>query len=249
MSSPSKETGIGCKGEGGGPDMTAPLMGLNCPSWQGQRITFLPESQMQMQPRWVHMAEKAFTPWSVLAIITGLFPRETTFPCPVGISEVVPASTRPPPRALEFSGGTKYLNMGIITLGLVSAGILPSFQVPLWVITASAAAIALGTAVGGWKLIKTLGSKFYKIRPVHGFSTQVTSAIVILGASLIGGPVSTTQVVSSSIMGVGAAERLSKVRWGVAREIMIAWIITIPATAIMAAGIIYLLDIAPFLPW
>ena len=153
--------------------------------------------------------------------------------------------------ALAFSHGTNdaQKTMGIITLGLVSAGILPSFQVPLWVITASAAAIALGTAVGGWKLIKTLGSKFYKIRPVHGFSTQVTSAIVILGASLIGGPVSTTQVVSSSIMGVGAAERLSKVRWGVAREIMIAWIITIPATAIMAAGIIYLLDIAPFLPW
>jgi PiT family inorganic phosphate transporter len=135
--------------------------------------------------------------------------------------------------------------MGIITLGLVSAGFLPTFEVPLWVITASAGAIALGTAFGGWKLIKTLGSKFYKIRPVHAFSAQMTSAFVILGASLIGAPVSTTQVVSSSIMGVGSAERLSKVRWGVAREIMIAWVVTIPATALMAAGIFFLIDKTP----
>ncbi len=149
--------------------------------------------------------------------------------------------------ALALSHGTNdaQKTMGIITLGLVSAGFLPTFEVPLWVITISAAAIALGTAFGGWRLIKTLGSKFYKIRPVHAFSAQITSAFVILGASLIGGPVSTTQVVSSSIMGVGSAERLSKVRWGVAREIMIAWVVTIPATALMAAGIVFLIDNAP----
>jgi len=87
-------------------------------------------------------------------------------------------------------------------------------------------------------LIKTLGSKFYKIRPVHGFSSQLTSAIVIIGASLLGSPVSTTQVVSSSIMGVGAAERMSKVRWGVAGEIMIAWLVTIPAT-MLVGGLFY----------
>jgi PiT family inorganic phosphate transporter len=96
--------------------------------------------------------------------------------------------------------------------------------------------IALGTSVGGWKLIRTLGGKFYKIRPVDGFASQMTSAAVILGASLVGGPVSTTQVVSSAIMGVGAAERMNKVRWSVAQEIATAWLLTIPATALVAAG-------------
>ncbi|MBC8503537.1 MAG: inorganic phosphate transporter [Chloroflexi bacterium] len=146
--------------------------------------------------------------------------------------------------ALALSHGTNdaQKTMGIITLGLVTAGILPTFHVPFWVVAVSAGAIALGTALGGWKLIKTLGSKFYKIRPVHGFSAQLTSAFVILGASLVGGPVSTTQVVSSSIMGVGSAERLSKVRWGVAKEIIVAWIVTIPATALMAAGLTYLIN-------
>jgi PiT family inorganic phosphate transporter len=121
--------------------------------------------------------------------------------------------------ALSLSHGTNdaQKTMGIITLGLVVAGVIPSFEVPLWVITISAAAIALGTVFGGWRLIKTLGSKFYKIRPVHGFSSQLTSAFVILGASIIGGPVSTTQVVSSSIMGVGSADRVKMVRWGVAK--------------------------------
>jgi PiT family inorganic phosphate transporter len=96
--------------------------------------------------------------------------------------------------------------------------------------------IALGTAVGGNRLIKTLGGKFYKIRPVDGFAAQLASAVVILSASLVGGPVSTTQVVSSAIMGVGAAERVNKVRWGVAQEIATAWLLTIPATALVAAG-------------
>ena len=106
--------------------------------------------------------------------------------------------------------------------------------------------IALGTAVGGWKLIRTLGGKFYKIRPVDGFASQLTSAVVILGASLVGGPVSTTQVVSSAIMGVGAAERVNKVRWGVAQEIATAWLLTIPATALVAAGMYWI--IIQFIP-
>ena len=144
--------------------------------------------------------------------------------------------------ALSLSHGTNdaQKTMGIITLGLVVSGVIPSFEVPLWVITISASAIALGTALGGWKLIKTLGSKFYKIRPVHGFSSQLTSAFVILGASIVGGPVSTTQVVSSSIMGVGSADRVNMVRWGVAKEIMIAWLVTIPATTAGAAGLYWL---------
>jgi|AutmiccommuBRH23_1029490.scaffolds.fasta_scaffold00049_39 PiT family inorganic phosphate transporter len=145
---------------------------------------------------------------------------------------------------LSLSHGTNdaQKTMGIITLGLVISGMQATFEVPFWVIVICASAIGIGTAVGGWQLIKTLGSKFYKIRPVHGFASQATSAIVILTASLLGGPVSTTQVVSSSIMGVGAAERMSKVRWGVAGEIVMAWIITIPATMAAGAGCYWLFD-------
>jgi PiT family inorganic phosphate transporter len=145
--------------------------------------------------------------------------------------------------ALALSHGTNdaQKTMGIITLALVTGGLLQEFVVPFWVILLCAGMIALGTAVGGWKLIKTLGGKFYKIRPVDGFASQLASAAVILGASIVGGPVSTTQVVSSAIMGVGAADRLNKVRWGVAQEIATAWLLTIPATAIVAAGIYWLL--------
>ncbi len=144
---------------------------------------------------------------------------------------------------LAFSHGANdaQKTMGVITLGLVSTGYLNTFAVPVWVIFASAGAIALGTALGGWRLIKTLGARFYKIKPVDGFSSQVASALVILSASLLGGPVSTTQVVSSTIMGVGAAERVNKVRWGVAGDIAIAWLVTIPATALVAAGLYSLL--------
>jgi PiT family inorganic phosphate transporter len=144
--------------------------------------------------------------------------------------------------ALGLSHGTNdaQKTMGVIALGLVTTGFLTHFYVPTWVVAVSAGAIALGTALGGWRLIRTLGGKFYKIRPVHGFSSQVTSAAVILSASLMGGPVSTTQVVSSAIMGVGSAERLSKVRWGVAGNIAVAWVVTIPATALAAAGLHWL---------
>ncbi len=141
--------------------------------------------------------------------------------------------------SLALSHGTNdaQKTMGIITLALVTTGILDKFEVPLWVIIACAGMIATGTALGGWRLIRTLGSKFFKIKPVDGFCTQLSSAAVILGASLIGGPVSTTQVVSTAIMGVGSAERLSKVRWGVAGDIATAWLLTIPSTGLVAAGI------------
>jgi len=146
--------------------------------------------------------------------------------------------------ALALSHGTNdaQKTMGIITLALVTDGYLKVFAVPEWVVLLCATMIALGTAVGGNKLIKTLGGKFYKIRPVDGFASQLSSAIVILGASLVGGPVSTTQVVSSAIMGVGAGERVNKVRWGVAKEIATAWLLTIPATALVAAGIYWVLS-------
>ncbi len=145
--------------------------------------------------------------------------------------------------ALSHGANDAQKSMGIITLALVIGGYLQSFEVPLWVVFACSLMIALGTSLGGWRLIRTLGGKFYKIRPIDGFSAQLASAIVILGNSLLGGPVSTTQVVSSAIMGVGAGERVNKVRWGVASEILIAWFLTIPATALVAAGIYWIIKL------
>jgi PiT family inorganic phosphate transporter len=114
-------------------------------------------------------------------------------------------------------------------------GLRTTFHIPFWVIASCAGAIALGTASGGWRIIRTMGSRIYRLRSVHAFCAQAASATVILGAALLGGPVSTTHVVSSSIMGVGAEQRASAVRWGVAKNIMLAWLITIPASALMAA--------------
>jgi inorganic phosphate transporter, PiT family len=136
--------------------------------------------------------------------------------------------------ALSHGANDAQKTMGIITLGLVSSGMLTQFEVPTWVIVLSSTAMLLGTTAGGWRLIKTLGGRFYKIRPLHGFCTQVTSVVIILGAALLGGPVSTTQVVSSAIMGAGSAERLNKVRWGVAGQIATAWLLTLPANALLA---------------
>jgi len=147
--------------------------------------------------------------------------------------------------ALSHGANDAQKTMGIITLALITGNYLDAFAVPTWVILLSASAIALGTATGGWRLIRTLGGKFYKIRPVDGFSTQLSSASVIMGAALLGGPVSTTQVVSSAIMGVGAAERVSKVRWTVAGDILVAWLLTIPTTALLAA--IFKLILSTFL--
>jgi PiT family inorganic phosphate transporter len=143
--------------------------------------------------------------------------------------------------ALSHGANDAQKTMGLITLALVISGYLKVFIVPIWVILLSGAMIALGTSVGGWKLIRTLGSKFFKIRPVDGFASQLASATVILSASLFGGPVSTTQVVSSTIMGVGAAERINKVRWTVAQEIATAWLLTIPATALIGSGIYWVI--------
>ncbi len=145
--------------------------------------------------------------------------------------------------ALALSHGTNdsQKTMGVITLALLTAGYLKVFAVPIWVIVMCASMIALGTATGGWRLIRTLGGKFFKIRPVDGLSSQLTSAAVIIGASLVGGPVSTTQVVSSAIIGVGTAERANKVRWGVAQDIVTAWILTLPASAAVAAAVYWVI--------
>jgi len=144
--------------------------------------------------------------------------------------------------ALALSHGTNdaQKTMGIIAMSLVTLGHFPEFSVPWWVVALSAGAMSLGTAAGGWRIIKTLGGKFYKIRPVHGFTSQLTSAFIILGAAFLGGPVSTTHVVSSAILGVGSARRISRVRWNVAGNILAAWVFTIPASALLAA-LLYLL--------
>ncbi len=147
--------------------------------------------------------------------------------------------------ALSHGANDGEKTMGIVALGLVVAGYFQTFTIPLWLVATCAGAIALGTALGGWRLIRTLGGKFYKIRPVHGFAAQLASVFVILGASLVGGPVSTTQVVSSAILGVGSAERISKVRWHVAGEIALAWLVTIPVCALIAAGLYWLLVNVP----
>jgi len=126
-------------------------------------------------------------------------------------------------------------SMGIITLSLLSAGMIHTFYVPLWVKITCAIAMSAGTAVGGWRIIRTMGGKIFRIEPINGFAADFTSSAVIYGASLLGAPVSTTHVVSSSIMGVGAAKRLKGVRWNIARQIIIAWFVTIPSAALVAA--------------
>jgi PiT family inorganic phosphate transporter len=138
--------------------------------------------------------------------------------------------------ALALSHGSNDVqkSIGLISMAFVILGFSPTFHAPFWVIASCGAATALGTATGGWRIIKTMGSKIYRLRSVHAFCVQTSSATVILGAALVGGPVSTTQVVSSSIMGVGAGQRISAVRWGVAKNIILAWFITIPASAVMA---------------
>jgi PiT family inorganic phosphate transporter len=137
--------------------------------------------------------------------------------------------------ALSHGGNDAQKTMGVITLGLLVLGFQESFVVPWWVILISAGTMAAGTATGGWRIIHTLGGKFYRIRPIHSFASQLTSGLVVLGMSLLGGPVSTSQVVSSAILGVGAAQRRSQVRWGVMSDILVAWLLTIPAAAGMAA--------------
>jgi inorganic phosphate transporter, PiT family len=127
--------------------------------------------------------------------------------------------------------------MGIITLALIAHGDLPStgFEVPVWVIVSSAAAIALGTYTGGWRIIRTMGSRIIKMDPAQGFSSQSAGAAVILTATHLGFPLSTTHVISGAVMGAGAAKRLSAVRWGVAGNIAVAWVLTLPAAAVIGA--------------
>jgi PiT family inorganic phosphate transporter len=143
---------------------------------------------------------------------------------------------------VSFSHGANdaQKTMGVITLALVSAGTLTATGTvfpspPLWVVLLAATAIGLGTYAGGWRIIRTLGTKVVRLEPVDGFCAQTMAAVVIQGATQLALPVSTTHVVSGAVMGAGATRRLGAVRWGVARNILVAWVLTIPATAAMAA--------------
>lgn len=137
---------------------------------------------------------------------------------------------------MSFSHGSNDAQkaMGIITLTLISTGYLSAFEVPIWVKIAAATSMGLGTAAGGWRIIRTMGGKIFKLEPISGFSADINSSLVIFSATLMHLPVSTTHVVSGSIMGVGTAKRLNAVRWGVAQQMLVAWVLTIPSTAFVS---------------
>ena len=148
---------------------------------------------------------------------------------------------------MAFSHGSNdaQKTMGVMTLALLTAGVIPEFKVPLPVILAAATAMSLGTAAGGWRIIRTMGTRVVKLDPVHGFAAETTAASVIFVASHFGMPVSTTHVISGAIMGAGSSDRFNAVRWAVARNIGIAWVLTLPAAGGVAA-VAYLV-LRPFL--
>ncbi len=141
--------------------------------------------------------------------------------------------------ALSHSANDAQKSMGIITLGLLLEGSQKTFQVPIFVVTLCAAAIAAGASTGDWRLMRTLGRKIYLIRPVDALASQSASACVVMAAALIGIPVSTSQVISMALLGAGAAERVNKVRWQVGEEMLITWALTMPVTMLLAAFLIW----------
>jgi PiT family inorganic phosphate transporter len=142
--------------------------------------------------------------------------------------------------ALNHGSNDAQKSMGLITMALLSGGLISTFEVPTWVIACCAIAMALGTASGGKKIIKTMGSGMAKLTPVNGFAAQTGGAAVIFLATLFHAPVSTTHIISTTVMGVGASKRIKSVKWGVAQNIVWAWILTIPITAALSAFIIFI---------
>ncbi len=137
--------------------------------------------------------------------------------------------------SLGHGGNDAQKTMGIITSLLFSAGYLKTFHIPFWVVLSANGAIALGTLTGGWRIVKTMGQKITKLKPIDGFCAETASAASIFTATHLGVPVSTTHVITGAISGVGSVNRLSAVRWGVTISIVWAWILTIPAAATLAA--------------
>lgn len=143
--------------------------------------------------------------------------------------------------ALSHGSNDAQKMMGVITMALFSAGLLPSIQVPVWVMLLCAVTITLGTAAGGWRIIKTLGIRLTKLYPCHGFAAETSSVLVISAATFLGAPVSTTHVVTTSIMGVGAYEGRNNVSWPLATGILLAWLLTLPLSGLLAAGFYHLM--------
>lgn len=145
----------------------------------------------------------------------------------------------------SFTHGTNDAQkaMGIITMALIAANLQTGDDIQLWVRIAAATAMGIGTSIGGYKIIKTVGGKIMKIRPIHGAAADLNSAAIIFGATLLHLPVSTTHVISSSIMGVGSAQRVKGVKWGTAKKIVITWVITMPISALVAAVLYQLLNL------
>jgi PiT family inorganic phosphate transporter len=139
--------------------------------------------------------------------------------------------------AFSYGANDAQKTMALIPLGMLAAGLLPGFFVPMWVIVLSAGTTGLGIFMGGQRLVRTLGGRFYKIKPLDGFSAQLSATLVILCASLMGGPVSSSQVITSSILGAGSAGRVNQVRWTLALNILESWMLTIPMCALLAAGV------------
>jgi len=144
--------------------------------------------------------------------------------------------------SLGHGGNDAQKTMGIITGLLVASGYLTKFEVPLWVILLSHAAIALGTLFGGWRIVKTMGTKITKLQPIGGFCAETAGAFTLVGATLAGIPVSTTHTITGAIIGVGSTKRLSAVKWGVAGRIVWAWVLTIPISAVISAAAYYLVS-------
>lgn len=150
---------------------------------------------------------------------------------------------------LAFSHGSNdaQKTMGIITLSLMTFGIIQNktFEIPVWVICACAMTLSLGTMTGGWKIIRTMSSKVVKMKPIHGFSVETASASIILTASHFGFPVSTTHIISTAIVGVGSMVKVSAVKWGIVKNIIAAWVCTIPVCMILSAVIYFILVKTP----
>lgn len=143
--------------------------------------------------------------------------------------------------AFNHGGNDAQKSMGIISMALLSGGLIQTFSVPTWVKLSCALAMALGTSVGGWKIIKTMGVNMARLTPVNGFAAETGAAAVIFTATMLKSPVSTTHIISGSIMGVGASKRLSSVRWGIAKNIVWAWVITIPICGALAGIVVFTL--------
>lgn len=169
----------------------------------------------------------------LMRILYGLFGRCT----PYNINDKFKKMQLVSAATMAFSHGSNdaQKSMGIITLALLSGGYIDAFEVPFYVKVLAAVAMALGTAIGGWRIIRTIGAGIFKLEPISGFAADLNSSLVIFSATLLHLPVSTTHVVSGSIMGVGVAKRIRAVRWGVAQQMLVAWLLTIPCTALMGA--------------